>query len=477
MTELKQEVSLRQLFALGFGSIIGVGWITVLGFWLSGAGAIGAALAFGGGSFIVVLIAFAYAEMATRYPATGGEIVYIHETFGLKPAFAIGWLLLMGYISVVVFEAISVGWIFNALFPVLSGPVLYKVGESDVSLGGLLAGIIGMVVIAGFNIRGAKSAARLQEFITLVLILLMIAFCILAFLRGSPDHWEPYFVFSDTGTIWPGMAALLVTVPFWFGGFDVIPQAMGERAQSASLKGIPLVLIAAILAAAAFYVAIILAASYVLPRAELLNAELPVADAMTAALGSSTGGRLALFAGLLGLISTWNSLFYGATRVLFALGRAKMIYPGFGHVDPRHRTPVRAIVFIAAIGVAGSFFGRSAIIPIVDTAAFAYVTTYAAVSLGAFRLARSQKHALGFQMPGGQLTRSIVVVMSIALAGFAFYQPYAGSDGAIPPQWIVFAVWLAAGLLFYLMGSAHRIKLTASQRSALLLPEPDATKD
>lgn len=470
---LKQEISLRQLFALGFGSIIGVGWITVLGAWLAGAGAFGAAAAFLVGAVVVLLISFSYAELATRFPSTGGEIVYLHEIFGVTPAFAVGWLLVMGYSSIVVFEAISVGWIVSAIFPQLEGPVLYSIGGGDVTLGSLTAGIVGMIAIAWFNIRGAKTAARLQEIITLLLILLTIVFCTLSLLRGAPDNLSPHFVADGDGLIWTGMAALLVTVPFWFGGFDVIPQAMGEKSQSASLKGVPLALGASIVAAALFYVAIILAASYALPREELLNSDLPVAEAMAAALGSTTGGKIVLFAGLLGLISTWNSLTYGATRVLFALGRARIIAPYFGELDARRRTPVRAILFVSAIGIAGSFFGRSAILPIVDAGAFAYVTTYAAVSLAALVcLGGEQKRTTdAFTMPGGTATRALTAILASALAIFAFYQPYAASENSIPVEWMIFLVWIAAGLAFFLLSKRVRDETDQNTRSALLARE------
>jgi len=53
---LRMDIRLRSLFSLAFGTIIGVGWITVLGSWLSEAGSLGAMLAFGGGGMIMMVI-------------------------------------------------------------------------------------------------------------------------------------------------------------------------------------------------------------------------------------------------------------------------------------------------------------------------------------------------------------------------------------------------------------------------------------
>ncbi|MEM8661004.1 MAG: APC family permease, partial [Pseudomonadota bacterium] len=314
MQTLNRELSHRQLFAFSFGSIVGVGWITVMGAWLADAGAFGAALAFLAGAVLVGLISLCYAEMATRFPATGGEIVYVHEVFGLRASFVVGWLLAMGYVSVVIFEVISVGWVVSALFPDLRGPVLYSVGGSDITLLGLGAGILGMVIIAWFNIRGAKNAAFLQELMSLLLVLVTIVFCLAAFVNGDVANFKPYFVRDTDGLIWTGIVAVLVTAPFFFSGFDVVPQAMGERAEKASLKSVPTVLILSVLAAGVFYMMVILAAGIAMPREALLDSDLPMADAIAAALGSSLGGKIVLFAGLLGLITSWNSFTYGGAR-------------------------------------------------------------------------------------------------------------------------------------------------------------------
>lgn len=470
---LKKEVSLRQLFALAFGSIIGVGWITVMGAWLGQAGSIGAAAAFALGAIVVIFIALCYAEMATRFPAAGGEIVYIHEIFGLHASFAVGWLLALGYTSIVVFEVISVGWVLGALFPGLKGPVLYTVAGGEVTLGGLTAGIVGMVLIAWFNIRGAKSAAMLQEAMSFLLILVTAAFCAFAFLRGDFDNLQPAFAVTAEGLIWPGFIAVLVTVPFWFGGFDVIPQAMGEKAETASMKGVPVVMVLAILAAALFYIAVILAASISMPREELLAADLPTAEAITAAFGSDAGGKLVLFAGLLGLITGWNSFAFGAARVLFALGRAKIIFSVFGDLDDKRRTPVKAILFVSAVGVAGGFFGRSAILPIVDTGAFAFTSVYAAVCFAALWYAM-RNPASGpnvFRTPGGAATRVIAFALTVTIAAYAFYLPYEGANGDIPVEWLIFAVWLVLGGVLYAIGAGARRKVQREERSALLLTE------
>ena len=65
---LKKELKLRQLFSLAFGTIIGVGWVTVLGDWLTQAGSLGAVIAFLAGGVVMIFIGLTYSEMAAMYP-------------------------------------------------------------------------------------------------------------------------------------------------------------------------------------------------------------------------------------------------------------------------------------------------------------------------------------------------------------------------------------------------------------------------
>ena len=50
-------------------------------------------------------------------------------------------------------------------------------------------------------------------------------------------------------------------------------------------------------------------------------------------------GRVVLVAGILGLLTTWNAIFLAASRVVFALGRARLIPPVFGRVHARFESP------------------------------------------------------------------------------------------------------------------------------------------
>src|SRR3954447_11007421 len=139
-------VGLVALFSLSVGTIIGVGWVTLLGSWLRDAGSAGAVLAFILGGLVILPVALCYAEVTSQVSGAGGEIAFAKAISGPRAAFATGWILLLIFLGVIAFEAISVAWVAGAIFPALTGPVLYRVLGADMHLGSLLIG--GAVTLA-----------------------------------------------------------------------------------------------------------------------------------------------------------------------------------------------------------------------------------------------------------------------------------------------------------------------------------------
>ena len=356
-SKLKGELSTRQIFSLGFGTIIGVGWVIVLGEWLGQAGPVGAAGAFLAGGLLMVMVGLCYAEMASLIPASGGEVAYTYEVFGAGPCFAVGWLLLLVWVATTTFEAISVGWIASALVPASEGPALYWSLGAPVHLGSLLLGLGGMLLLTLLNYRGAKEAARFQEILTLILIVAAAGFVAAGIGWGSVTHLRPFFGENVSGSALTGMLAVFVAAPFWLGGFSVIPQVMEERAPGTSSRLAARMIVLSIALAAAFYALVILSAAMTTPWRDLLDLELPAAGAFQIAVDSPVMAKVVLGVALLGLITTWNAVFIAGSRVLFALGRARLLPAWFSRVHPVHGTPGHGRRLYRSTGFGGNLSG------------------------------------------------------------------------------------------------------------------------
>jgi len=465
---LDKTVGTLQLFTLGFGTIIGVGWIIVLGEWLGQAGPLGAALAFAVGGLAMILVGLCYAELAALLPVSGGEIAYAYEAFGLKTSFAIGWFLSLSYISTTIFEAVSIGWLVAVLVPGIQGPTVYTSWGEPVRAGTLLLGLGGMLLITILNYRGVKNAARFQDTVTYSLLGLSAVFIVAGFLGGEVGNLQPLFKNSGSGTVWGGILAVFATAPFWFAGFDVIPTVMEERSSASSLSSMGMVLVASIGMAGLFYCLVIVSASMTMPWENLQALELPAAKAFGSI--SAPLGTLVLIAGLMGIVSTWNAIFLAASRLIFALGRARVILPAFGNIHRNFHSPTVAVVFVGVVGSIGTLLGRRAILVIVTVSGTCMAFAFFITCLSMIRLRRIRpRQQRPYRTPGGTLTAALAALVCLFMVFVSLNQSYKNAQGIFPLEWAIFLIWAFLGFLFWTLSGAMRRQVSEAERRKLML--------
>jgi APA family basic amino acid/polyamine antiporter len=468
---LKKEIGWRQLFSLAFGTIIGIGWVTVLGQWLVQAGSLGAILGFAGGGIVMIFVGLCYAEMASMFPVSGGEVAYSYEVYGLQTTFLTGWMLALTFIGVVAFEVISVGWIGSVVFPSLKGPLLYRISGDGVNLGSLLMALASGVGVSWLNYRGAKMAATFQYVAVWGLLLTSLIFITVGLVGGEASYLEPLFVRSKSGSVWLGVVGIFATAPFWYSGFDTIAQAMGEKKEGASLHLVGRVIVVAIVAAMLFYGLVIASTSMTMPRSELTALELPTAAAFQAAFRSPFLGKLVLMAGLLGLLTTLNAFFFAATRVLYALGQSRVLPPFFSTVHPVLGTPVGAVVFVAFLCMLLAFLGRSAIMPIVNSGSASLGLVFLLTCVGVLRLRRKQPQRVRpYRAPGLWMVIA-GIAGSVLMLLIAIYLPYSAAEGRFPMEWTFILVWSAFGVVCWRAGKSIRQGISEPERRRLMLGE------
>lgn len=94
---MKKELTLFNFFTIGFGAIIGTGWVLLVGDWMVlGGGPVPAMIAFAIGALFLVPIGMCFGELTAAIPISGGIIEYVDRTFGRKMGFVTGWMLLLG---------------------------------------------------------------------------------------------------------------------------------------------------------------------------------------------------------------------------------------------------------------------------------------------------------------------------------------------------------------------------------------------
>ncbi len=470
-TSLVKALGPFQLFTIAFGAAIGVGWIVVLGEWLNQAGPLGIVLGFVAGGTVIALVALCYAEMASRFPVSGGEFVYTYEIYGPTAGFLIGWFLALAYVTVTAFEAIAVGWVVGTLIPGIEGPVIATVRGEPLRAGSLALGVIGTVLLAGINLRGVRSAARVQDVLTTAKVLVFLIFVGAAFAIGRPENLTPYFQRTPTGTILPGILAIFLATPNWLGGFGFVPQLMEEKRPGTSLATTGWIMALSVVLSTAFYCLVVLACSLIVPWHDLVGQNLPAATAFRLATGSTLLMNAVLLTGLFGLVTVWNATLMGASRLLFALGRVQLISPWFGRVHPRSGAPVTSVAFIATCALLGLLLGRKSVIPLLNVTATVQAVAFALVSIGVLvRRRAGPAPSGGFRAPGGIVTPALAALGSLVAFGLALYQPYAAA-GRFPLEWMLIGGWGVLGAVIWARSKGARSGISPADRRKLMLGE------
>ncbi len=465
---LARAMTLKNYVGLGLGSIIGVGWVVVAGDWLIRGGPLGAILGFILGGLLLMVIGLSYAELTPAIPVAGGEVAFAFKAFGSGLSFLTSWFLTFAYISLCPFEAVAIGWLVEFLFPGLKLKSLYAVGGYPVSLLSIVAGITLSLFIIILNYRGVKNSARFQTISTILIFVCVAAFVSIALLRGDFSNMQPLFAGTGTGmAILGSIIAILGIVPFFYSGFDTIPQGAEESAKRLNPKDLGKAVIVSIIIAAGFYAVVILALSVCMPWKRTITYEMPTATAFQAAFGYGWATKLILMAALFGLITSFNGFFIAATRILFATGRAGLLSGWFGDVSEKYQTPKNAILFVGAITLVGPFFGRSSLLPIVNVASLAFISGWFITCLSAVRL---RKTFPDMGRPYKVRNKAIFYLGAVIAGIIICLMLFPGTPAQLvwPLEYIILGFWMFMGYLGY-RWQITRIKITDEEMAYQIL--------
>jgi len=216
-------LSKKDVLALAFGAMIGWGWVVLTGEWIKMAGMLGAMIAFVLGGILVLFVGLTYAELTSAMPKCGGEHVFSHRALGYNASFVCTWAIILGYISVVAFEAVAFPTVLEYLFPSYLSGYLYTIADYDVYFSWVLVGSVSSILITVINYFGVKTAAFIQGVVTFLIA--CVGIILFTGSVANPAVREVGSLFINGKS---GIFAVAVMTPFMYVGFDVIPQAAEE---------------------------------------------------------------------------------------------------------------------------------------------------------------------------------------------------------------------------------------------------------
>jgi amino acid transporter len=442
---LARKIGPAGFFALSFGSIVGSGWVVILGDWLGAAGPGGAAVAFFAGGLVMIIIAAALSELASRFPRAGGEFIYILEGLGQKPAFLVGWLLTLSFVAFTAFEGIALAWFIQTLLPGFRGGIVYSLLGQDIRVSALVLGVGGAAMFTALNYLGSAFAVLFQRIVTFAFIACAAGLVGAGFVLGDPANMEPLFA-GSAGHAWTvGAFWVFATSMVFLNGFQSAIYAVEERAPEVSVAGVSAAMIAGVAGAVLFYCLLIFSASGAMPWRSLLGQDLPSAAAFGALTKDGLLRTLVLVAAAISLLKTWNALHLGAARLILAQARLGYLPRRLAVVHPRYGTPSNAVLFVGFCTVCGIMLGRGAIVPIVNMSAVATTTTFFLCLFVLLKLRRHSADTPSFRVPGGVPVILFALAGALTAAAVALFEPMWSAAG-IPLEWYLLVGWALIGL-------------------------------
>lgn len=452
-SEFDKVFSAWDILVIAFGAMIGWGWVVSTGDWISRGGVIGAAIGFALGGVMIFFVGLTYAELTAALPQCGGEHVFSYKAMGPIGSFICTWAIILGYVSVVCFEACALPTIITYIYPKFLKGYLYTVAGFDIYASWLAVAMIVAIFITFINIKGAKTAAILQTVLTVIIggvgILLVVASAV----SGDMSNLQPQlFASEDTVTSLKAIMSVAVMTPFFFIGFDVIPQAAEEI--NVPLKKIGKIMILSIVLAVAFYALIIVGVGYVMNASDIAasmeGSGLVTADAMAKAFNSSIMSKVLIIGGMCGIVTSWNSFLIGGSRAMYSMAESYMIPRTFAKLHPKYKTPVNALYLIGILSVLAPLFGRKMLVWIVDAGNFGCCLAYCMVALS-FIILRSK--APDMKRPYKVKHYKFVGAMAVLMSGFMvvmYMIPGSGST-LVVQEWAMAGGWSLLGVVFFII--------------------------
>jgi basic amino acid/polyamine antiporter, APA family len=445
---LKRCLSAWDLTFLGIGAIIGTGIFVLTGIAAAMQSGPAVVLSFIIAGFACAFAALAYAELASSVGGCGSAYGYSYAAFGELIAWIIGWDLLLEYgISV---AAVANGWsgYFNNALTAMGMPLPETLTKAP-KLGGLinLPAFAIILVLMGLLVMGVKQSAQTNNVMVFVKLITIAVFIAVAVFNVNPLNWHPFMPFGWFETLpngkTTGVLAGASIVFFAYVGFDAVSTA-AEEAKDPQ-KDLPLGIVTSLAFCTVIYIVVSGLLTGVVSYREL-NVSSPVAHAMTL-LGFNWASALISTGVIAGLTTVMLVLYYGLTRIIFAMSRDGLLSPFFSRVHPKTQAPVRVIVLCGLVMALIAGF-----MPLGDLAELVNIGTLAAFVLVCFgvlvlRITKPDMQR-PFRTPFSPLFPVLGMLSCGALMSF------------LPSlTWLRFITWLILGLIVYFAYSMHHSKL------------------
>lgn len=385
--ELRRNLKMRHLLAFGLAYINVMGVFTLYGINTRMTHGM-LALAFVVATVAMLFTAWSYSRMAKAIPVAGSVYTYTQRSFNPSLGFVVGWVVLLDYLILPLLNFLLIGLYMNILVP--SVPVWVWT-------------VIALVLITALTIRGVAQSA-MAGMVTTVLgfgFLIVFAGFMITYLvegngAGTLFSLDGFFTSEALSNPEAGLGSVLSAAALlclMFLGFDGITTFSEESVNPK--RDVPRAIILTCVVAGAVFITVAYLAQLAWPDAwaTMLDPDTASAELIERVAGP---GMTFVFSAIFvaGCIGSGTSGMASGARIIFAMGRDGVLPSFLGKVHSKYKTPIVAILCIAAIGVVSLFIDLQAVSSIINFGAIiAFI--FVNMSVVAWYIVRKKERGAG----------------------------------------------------------------------------------
>jgi amino acid transporter len=447
--DLRRNLGTFALMMIGVGATVGTGIFFVLSEAVPDAGP-AVVVAFLVAGIAAGLSAICYAELASAIPVSGSTYSYAYHSMGELMAMVIAACVLLEY--GVAASAVAVGWsgYFNELLDKTVGVTVPEaLSYSPIPVEGGPTGLVNLPAIVLvflctiLLIRGASESARVNSIMVLIKLGVLVLFVIIGLTAFQADRFNSFWAAGSAG-----ITAAAGTIFFTFVGLDAVSTA-GEEVKDPQ-RALPRAIMGALAIVVTIYLLVAIAGVGAQPLEEFSSHRQQSAGLsviLENITGSAWPGTILAAGAVISIFSVTLVTLYGQTRILFAMGRDRMLPDRFAEVDSRTRTPrFNTIVVGVVVALIAGFVPADYLW---DTVSIGTLIAFSVVAIGVMVLRRTMPD---LHRPFRVRLFPLTPILTVAACAYVL-------SGLAAITWVIFGVWLAVVLAYYFTVSRRRSRL------------------
>lgn len=446
-SRLNKTLRARDLIALGIGAVIGTGIFILPGHEAAMHAGPAVAIAFLLAALISGIVGMAYAEFSSAMPVAGSAYSFGSVVYGEIIGWMLGWALILEYFLAVAAEATGFAAYFNNNLLSALGLNLPKALQNGPLEGGVinLTATLIVLLVSVIIIHGANLSKRIENVAVIIKVTIIILFIVVGAFYIKTSNYIPFYPKQFNTSPWGlgGISTAAATVFFAFIGFDALAANSAETIEPEKnvVKGI----LGTVFVSVILYVTFSLVLTGIVHYSKL-NVDDPAAYALKV-IHLNAWNKLITIGALIGIFTSLITMFFGGSRLVYALGRDGLLPAKMGAVSHKHLVPKNAIIIATIIQ---AFF--AGLVPLTQLASLINAGTllaFAFISFGIIPLRhRKDIPNHGFKMP---LYPYLPIIAGVFSLYFVIMLPNITK--------ISVGLWLILGILVYFTYGINHSKL------------------